>query len=182
MNLSTVMWVLWDKTQSRELLVLFMCVCSSLCIQLLHTILHRTDLIIFPLAIQTITIAPMMSIWWKRGTILLHMSSQYGSGVWGTPANFNGFRFASWLPYCSDVAQRKSTKLCMMFGRLLGWCTMYTFSGALAHLREFCQVQNSLCIQILRSSTMCPQKRPPKYNGVVFEILGKHHWNFYNII
>jgi len=28
----------------------------------LHTILHRTDLIIFPLALQTITTAPMMSI------------------------------------------------------------------------------------------------------------------------
>ena len=26
------------------------------------------------------------------------------------------------------------------------------------------------------------KKRPPKYNGVVFEILGKHHWNFYNRI
>jgi len=28
----------------------------------LHTILHRTDLIIFSLALQTIIIAPMMSI------------------------------------------------------------------------------------------------------------------------
>jgi len=27
-----------------------------------YTILHRTDLIIFPLALQTITIAPMISI------------------------------------------------------------------------------------------------------------------------
>ena len=62
---------------------LFICVCSSLCkladvsfwahvnlrhwdcVQLLHTILHITDLIIFPLALQTITIAPMMSIWGK---------------------------------------------------------------------------------------------------------------------
>ena len=35
------------------------------CAQLLHTILHRTDLIIFPLTLQTITIAPMMSIWVK---------------------------------------------------------------------------------------------------------------------
>jgi len=35
------------------------------CAQLLHTILHRTDLIIFPLTLQTITIAPMMSIWGK---------------------------------------------------------------------------------------------------------------------
>jgi len=44
-----------------------MCVhCIALhCAQLLRTILHRTDLIIFPLALQTITTAPMMSIWGK---------------------------------------------------------------------------------------------------------------------
>ena len=41
--------------------------CAVHCVQLLHTILHRTDLIIFPLALQTITIAPMMSIWGKGG-------------------------------------------------------------------------------------------------------------------
>jgi len=40
--------------------------------------------------------------------------------------------FASWLRYCSDVAQRKSTKLCTMFGHLVGCNTIYTFSGALA--------------------------------------------------
>jgi len=60
---------------------------------------------------------------------LLHTSPQYGelspltaemrSGVWGTPENFNGVRLLA--SYCSDVAQQKSTKLCMMFGRLLGW-------------------------------------------------------------
>ena len=38
------------------------CVCALHCEQLLHTILYRTDLIIFPLALQTTTIAPMMSI------------------------------------------------------------------------------------------------------------------------
>ena len=31
--------------------------CAVHCVQLLHTILHRTDLIIFPLALQTITIS-----------------------------------------------------------------------------------------------------------------------------
>jgi len=36
--------------------------------------------------------------------------------VWGTPKNFNGFRV---LAYCTDVAQQRSTKLCMMFGRPL---------------------------------------------------------------
>ena len=42
-------------------------VCAVHCVQLLHTILHRTDLIIFPLTLQTITIALMMSIWGKGG-------------------------------------------------------------------------------------------------------------------
>jgi len=40
-------------------------VCALHCAQLLCTILHRTDLIIFPLTLQTIAIAPMMSIWGK---------------------------------------------------------------------------------------------------------------------
>jgi len=31
MNLSTVKWTQWDKTQSRELLGLFICVCIALC-------------------------------------------------------------------------------------------------------------------------------------------------------
>ena len=62
MNLSTVKWAQWVKTQSRELLVCSY-VCASHCAQLLRTILHRTDLIIFPLTLQTITIAPMMSTW-----------------------------------------------------------------------------------------------------------------------
>ena len=55
MNLSKVKWAQWDKTQSRELLVCSY-VCASHCAQLLHTILHRTDLIVFPLTLQTITI------------------------------------------------------------------------------------------------------------------------------
>ena len=45
MNLSTVKWAQWDKTQSRELLVCSY-VCASHCAQLVHTILHRIDPII----------------------------------------------------------------------------------------------------------------------------------------
>jgi len=48
MNLSTAKWAQWDKTQSRELLVCSY-VSASHCAQLLHTILHRTDLIVSPL-------------------------------------------------------------------------------------------------------------------------------------
>ena len=54
MNLNTVKWAQWDKTQSRELLVCSY-VCALHCAQLLHTILHKTDLIVFPLTLQTIT-------------------------------------------------------------------------------------------------------------------------------
>jgi len=50
------------------------------------------------------------------------LTAEIGSVVWGTPANFNGFAF--WLRYCSDVAERKPTKLCTMFGRLLRWYTI----------------------------------------------------------
>jgi len=66
---------------------------------------------------------------------LLNMSSQYGepwpltaeigSGVWGTPAS--KFQRLSRLAFVTAV------KLCTMFGRLLGWYTVYTFPGALAH-------------------------------------------------
>ena len=49
MNLSTVKWAQWDKTQSRELLV-----CSYVCALHCAQLLHRTDLIIFPLTLQTI--------------------------------------------------------------------------------------------------------------------------------
>ena len=44
MNLSTVKWAKWDKTQSRELLGLFKCVCSSLCTIVAHnTAQNRPD-------------------------------------------------------------------------------------------------------------------------------------------
>ena len=56
MNLSTVKWAQWDKTQSRELLGPFTCVCIALCT--LRTILHRRDVIIFPLRLGV--------LWWQN--------------------------------------------------------------------------------------------------------------------
>jgi len=35
-----------------------------------------------------------------------------------------------------------------MFGCLLAWYTIYTLSGSLAPWRNFCQVQNSLCVHL----------------------------------
>jgi len=54
--------------------------------------------------------------------------------VWVTSAISMGF--ASWLHYCTDVVQHRSSKLCTMFSHLLGWYTIYTFLEALAPLRN----------------------------------------------
>jgi len=70
---STVKWAQWDKTQSRQLLVCSY-VCALHCAQLLHKILHRTDLIVFQLTLQSITTSPMMSIWGKWGWVKLSPS------------------------------------------------------------------------------------------------------------
>ena len=77
---------------------------------------------------------------------LLHMSSQYGElqpisgwdrfGSLGHPQQIS-IGFTSWLHYCTDVTQWRSTKLCTMFGRRLGWYTIYTFLGAFAPWRNF---------------------------------------------
>ena len=77
------------------------------------------------------------------------LTAEIGSGVWGTPANLNGFRV---LP--SLLQRRRSPEANQtldMFGRLLDWCTIYTFFGANCPLTEICQVQNSLYVQVLRS-------------------------------
>jgi len=51
------------------------------------------------------------------------LAAEIGWRVWGTPANFNGFRVLSSL-----LQRRRSMeppKLCTMFGRLLHWYTIH---------------------------------------------------------
>ena len=76
---------------------------------------------------------------------LLQTSPQYGElrpidgqdfGSLEHPSKFQRVS-RSWLHYCSDVAHRRPTKLYTMFGHLLGWYTIYTFSGAFASWRNF---------------------------------------------
>jgi len=56
-------------------------------------------------------------------------ATESGSVVWGTPANFNGFRVLASL-----LQRRRSTKAHQtLFGCLLGWYTIYTFWGLLPH-------------------------------------------------
>jgi len=77
----------------------------------------------------------------------LHNVVNFGpltADIWefGTPQQIS-LGFTSCLHYCRDVAHRRPTKLCTMFGRLLG---CYTIAP-----REFCPMQNSLYIQVLCS-------------------------------
>ena len=62
--------------------------------------------------------------------------------------------FASCLRYCSDVAHRRPTKLCTMFGRLMGWYTIYTFSGALAPDGILPGAIFTIYVQVLRSPVL----------------------------
>jgi len=57
------------------------------------------------------------------------ITAEIGSGVWDTHQISIGF--TCWPRYRGDVAHRRPNKLCTMFSGLLGWYTMYTFSGAL---------------------------------------------------
>jgi len=89
---------------------------------------------------------------------LLHMSSQYderpltaeiGWWVWGTPANFNGF-----CVLASFLHRRLSTEVNQTLHNVwpspaLVHCKC--ISGGSCPLTEFCQVQSSLCVQVLRS-------------------------------
>ena len=71
--------------------------------------------------------------------------------VWGTPANFNGFRvFASLLHRCHSTEVNQTLHDAWPSR---GWYTIYTFSGT-CPLTEFCKVQNSLCIQVLHSAIL----------------------------
>ena len=57
------------------------------------------------------------------------LAAEIGLPDWAPQQISTGF--ICWLGYCTDVAHRRPTKLCTMFGRLLGWYTVYTFFGAL---------------------------------------------------
>ena len=88
---------------------------------------------------------------------LLHMSPQYGElrplaaetdwRVWGTPANFNGFRVLTSL-----LQQRRSTEANQTLHNVWPWLHYIYIFGGCCPVTEFCQVQNSLCVlQVLRS-------------------------------
>jgi len=77
------------------------------------------------------------------------LTAEIGWRVWGTPANFNGFRVLASL-----LHGRRSTDVNQTLydvrpsPRLLRY--IYIFGGSCS-LTEFCQVQHSHCVPVLRS-------------------------------
>jgi len=69
--------------------------------------------------------------------------------VWGTPANFNGFRVLASL-----LHQRCSTEVNQNWHDVWPSPGLVHYIHFLGLLSEFCQVQNSLCIQDLHSPSL----------------------------
>ena len=69
----------------------------------------------------------------------------------GDPSKFQRLSRLGLVTAVMSLTHQRATKLCMKFGRLLGCYTIYTFLGGSCPLTEFCPVQNSLYVQVLRS-------------------------------
>jgi len=78
------------------------------------------------------------------------LTAEIGSGVWGHPSKFQRVSRLAFVTAATSLTGSQPN--CTMFGRLLGWYTisLYIFGGS-CPLPEFCSVQYSLCIQVLRS-------------------------------
>jgi len=105
---------------------------------------------------------------------LLHMSSQYGElwptnsrdrfGSLGHPANFNGFRILTYLlQRCHSLQVNQTLHDVWPSPRLLHY--IYIFGGC-CPLTEFCQVQNSLYVQVLRSPILAALRHGTPAAGI----------------
>ena len=75
------------------------------------------------------------------------LTAEIGSGVWGTPANFNGFCvLALLLQRCHSLEANQILHDVWPSPGLVHY--LYIF-GSTCPLTEFCQVQNSLCFPSL---------------------------------
>jgi len=76
------------------------------------------------------------------------LAAEIGSFVWGTPVNFNGFRVLASLLRRRRSTEANQTARCLAVSWLVHY--IYIFGGS-CPITEFCQVQNSLCVQFLHS-------------------------------
>jgi len=92
------------------------------------------------------------------------LAAEIGSVVWGTPANFNAFRILASL-----LHRRRSTEANQTLHDV--WPSpglvhdIYIFGGSCL-VTEFCHVQNSLCVQVLRSPILAALLHGTRVVGV----------------
>ena len=92
------------------------------------------------------------------------LAAEVGLPVWGTPANFNVFRVLA-----SILQRRRSTEANQTLHNV--WPSpglvhyIYIF-GSSCPLTELCQVQNSLCVQVLRSPILAALLHGTRVVGV----------------
>jgi len=87
-------------------------------------------------------------------SIRLHNMANFGSlaAVWGTPANFNEFReFASLLQRRRSLVANQTLHDVWLFPGLVHYFNYVHIFGGSCPLTEFCPVQNSFYVQVLRS-------------------------------
>jgi len=108
------------------------------------------------------------------------LAAEIGSGVWSTPANFNGFHvLASLLQRRRSPEVNQTLHDVWLSSALLHY--IYIFGGS-CPLMEFCHVQNSLCVQVLHSPILAallrgtPAAGSAKLCGMV---QGMELWNFH---
>jgi len=91
------------------------------------------------------------------------VAAEIGWRVWGTPANFNGFRV-----FYSLLQRRRSMEANQTYdvGPSSGLVHYTYIFGGFCPLTEFCQVQNSLCVQVLRSPILAALLHGTRAAGV----------------
>jgi len=77
------------------------------------------------------------------------LMAEIGLGVWGTPANFSGFRILASLLHLRRLTEVNQTFHDIWpFSGLLHYIYIWG-EGGLLLITEFCPVQNSLCVEVL---------------------------------
>jgi len=92
------------------------------------------------------------------------LTAEIGLLVWGTPANFNGFRIlASLLKRRRSTEANKTLHDVWPYPGFVDY--IYIFGGSWP-VMEFCPVQNSLCVQVLRSPILAALLHGTRVVGV----------------
>jgi len=107
------------------------------------------------------------------------LTAEIGSGVWGTPANFNRFRVLASLLQRRHSLEAKQT-LHDVIGRLMGRYTIYTFSELLPPDGILPGAKFSLRP---KSCVLLSQRAPPIFGWAAITLgIGPHSRLFYVIV